>query len=104
MFGLSFWEIALILGAALIVFGPSKLPDLAKNLGKGIREFRKATTDFKATMDDEIHRPEPPPATLTPADHARIAPSNVQSVEVVKDVRADEAVVQKPDAPSDEKV
>lgn len=60
MFGLSFWEIGIILGIALIVLGPTKLPELARSLGKGIREFRKATEDFKSTVDDEMHKPDPP--------------------------------------------
>jgi TatA/E family protein of Tat protein translocase len=60
MFGLGFWEIAIILGVALLVLGPSKLPELARGLGKGLREFRKATEDFKSTIDDEAYRPDPP--------------------------------------------
>lgn len=59
MFGLGFWEIGIILAILLIVFGPSKLPDLAKGLGKGLREFRKATEEFKSTIEDEVHRPDP---------------------------------------------
>jgi TatA/E family protein of Tat protein translocase len=55
VFGLSFWEIAIILAIALIVLGPKKLPELARSLGKGIKEFRKATEDFKSTMDSELH-------------------------------------------------
>ena len=54
MFGLSFWEIAIILAIALIVLGPKKLPELARSLGKGLKEFRKATDDFKSTMDAEL--------------------------------------------------
>lgn len=59
MFGLGFWEIAIILAVALIVLGPSKLPELARGLGKGLREFRKATEDFKSTIEDEVNRPDP---------------------------------------------
>ncbi|MBX2810818.1 MAG: twin-arginine translocase TatA/TatE family subunit [Myxococcales bacterium] len=64
VFGLGFWEIAFILGVALLVFGPSKLPELAKTLGRGLREFRNATDDFRSTIDAELHddkpyRPEP---------------------------------------------
>lgn len=58
MFGLSFWEIAIILAIALIVLGPSKLPELARSLGKGLREFRKATEDFKSQVTDEAYKPE----------------------------------------------
>lgn len=60
MFGLSIWEIAAILAVVLIVFGPSKLPELAKNLGKGLREFRKATDDFRSGITNEMHRPDTP--------------------------------------------
>ena len=58
MFGLGFWEISVILIIALVVLGPKKLPELAKSLGKGIREFRNATEDFKSTMDSELAKPD----------------------------------------------
>lgn len=70
MFGLGFWEIAIILAVALIVLGPSKLPELARGLGKGLREFRKATEDFKSTIEDEMHRPEPPRPQRTSLEEA----------------------------------
>jgi TatA/E family protein of Tat protein translocase len=58
MFGLSFWEIALILGVALVVLGPSQLPQLARTFGKSLREFRKATDEFRNTIQDEAYREE----------------------------------------------
>lgn len=77
MFGLSFWEIAIILMVALIILGPKKLPELARSLGKGIREFRKATDDFKSSMDYEMNKPEPPRKQLTAeAEDAEILPSD----------------------------
>jgi TatA/E family protein of Tat protein translocase len=42
MFGLSFGEIALIVVVALLFLGPKKLPELAKGMGEGIRDFQKA--------------------------------------------------------------
>ncbi|MGF1508798.1 MAG: twin-arginine translocase TatA/TatE family subunit [Myxococcota bacterium] len=56
MFGLSFWEIAIVLGVALLILGPTKLPEMARSLGKGIREFRKATEDFKSTIEEEMNQ------------------------------------------------
>ncbi len=50
MFGIGMPEMLLILAIALIVIGPSKLPDLAKSLGRAMREFKKATNEFKETM------------------------------------------------------
>ncbi len=51
MFGIGFPELILIMVIALIVIGPSKLPDLARALGKGMAEFRKATQDIKDSLD-----------------------------------------------------
>jgi sec-independent protein translocase protein TatB len=48
MFGIGMPELLLILGLALIVLGPKKLPELAKALGKGIAEFRRATDELKS--------------------------------------------------------
>ena len=50
MFGIGMPEMILILAIALIVIGPKKLPDLAKSLGRAMREFKKATSEFKETM------------------------------------------------------
>ena len=50
MFGIGMPEMLLILAIALIVIGPKKLPDLAKSLGRAMREFKKATNELKETM------------------------------------------------------
>ena len=50
MFGIGMPEMLLILAIALIVIGPKKLPDLAKSLGRAMREFKRATSDFKETL------------------------------------------------------
>lgn len=55
MFGLGIGEIALILFIALIFIGPKKLPELAKGLGKGLREFQNATRGITETIRNPIN-------------------------------------------------
>lgn len=51
-------ELIVILVIALIVIGPQKLPDLARSLGKGLAEFKRATEDFKKSVEDEARDQE----------------------------------------------
>lgn len=53
MFDLGFQELVVIFVVALLVFGPKRLPELARNLGKGIGQLRKAMMDMKAEVEKE---------------------------------------------------
>ena len=74
-------EIVVILVIVLIVFGPKRLPDLGRSLGRGMREFKDSVTgDNKHDDDEDDERPAaltPPPAqpvqTVTPEETARAA-------------------------------
>ncbi len=56
MGNLGFQEMALIFVIALIFFGPRKLPEIGKTIGKSLAEFRKATTDLRNTWEEEIRK------------------------------------------------
>ncbi len=56
MFGsLGLPELLLIFGVALIVFGPRRLPEIGRTIGKALGEFRKASDDLKNTIEREVH-------------------------------------------------
>ena len=54
MGNLGITEILLIGGALLIFFGPSKLPELGKSLGKGIQEFKKASRELTSSVKEDV--------------------------------------------------
>jgi len=54
MFGIGMTEMVLIAALALVILGPKKLPGLARSLGKGFAEFKRATNELKETIDLEI--------------------------------------------------
>ena len=77
------WEIVLILAVVLILFGAKKLPELAKGLGQGIKEFKKATrevTDEISTAMDQSPPPPPPPPKALPPTQAPQSELHEQSV------------------------
>ena len=80
MFGLGFGEIILVLVVALLVLGPEKLPKLAKQLGRGMREFRRAAAEFQTTLSDaDPNRVQPRPKTPTKAPEGTIDSSKALS-------------------------
>lgn len=65
--GLSMTELVIILGLALLLLGPDQLPTIAKSLGKGLRELRKATEDIKSQFEEEmVNFDEAPKRMLAP--------------------------------------
>ena len=55
MFDVGFQEMLLIMVLALIVFGPSKLPELGKMIGRAMREFRRASDEFRSTVETNLN-------------------------------------------------
>jgi TatA/E family protein of Tat protein translocase len=72
-------ELIIIFTIALIIFGPRKLPELGKSLGKSLAEFKRASNELKSTLDEEIRmeerrsteRQEPP---RTVSGYAEVTP------------------------------
>ena len=66
--GIGTWEILLIFLVALLLFGAKRIPEIAKGLGKGITEFKRAVKDVKdeiETSAEDSTPPQPPPANTT---------------------------------------
>ncbi len=91
MGSLGFPELLLIFAVALIVFGPRKLPEIGRTLGKALGEFRKATDDLKNTIEREVRADE----------LKQIASSSLQSVSRVDPASAPTFTVD-PATPPDE--
>jgi len=51
-------ELILILVIALVIFGPKKLPELGRSLGKSLAEFRRATNEMKRSIEKELEEPD----------------------------------------------
>jgi sec-independent protein translocase protein TatA len=74
-------ELIIILVIALIIFGPRKLPELGKSLGRSLNEFKRASTDLQNTLEQEIrleeqkerHVKEPDTSTAEPDSGATVS-------------------------------
>src|SRR5262245_54913595 len=64
MFDIGLQELVLIFVIALLVFGPKNLPQLGRSLGRAMREFRRASEEFRSTIETnlQINEPDPIPA------------------------------------------
>ena len=58
MFGIGIQELAIIFVVALLIFGPKRLPEFARSLGKGLAEFRRASSDLRQSFSLDMDPPE----------------------------------------------
>ncbi len=65
---LSWWELAILLLLLLLIFGPKRLPEMGRSLGRGIREFKESITG-----NDKDDEPDEAPAELPPAEEEPVA-------------------------------
>jgi len=101
---MSFGETIFLFLLALIIFGPKKLPQIARQVGKALNEFRRASNEFKAQIEQEIANLEhdsPPPLPAPP--HVEGVVSHNTNAEVVADsIPAEPATTgTQPTTPSD---
>lgn len=77
------WEIILILAVVLILFGAKKLPELAKGLGTGIKEFKKATREVTEEMTNAMDDNNPPPSQKRISQTTPVQTPQVESTPTV---------------------
>jgi TatA/E family protein of Tat protein translocase len=78
MGSLGMQEIVIIFVLALIVFGPRKLPEIGKTLGKGLAEFKKASNELKQTWEDEVRLDKEKEAMSDILKDSTINPKDIQ--------------------------
>ena len=78
-------ELLIILTLALIIFGPRKLPELGRSLGKSLGEFKRASNELRNTLDEEIRieeeRSTRPTRPAQPAEPAPVAATEAETDE-----------------------
>jgi len=92
MFGIGMPELILILALALIVLGPKRLPEIARTLGKGLSEFRRATDELKDELRQVDLESEPSPKKPHPAEtYSTESPENPPSPSTVQATAANQS-------------
>ena len=78
MFDIGFQELVLILVIALLVFGPKNLPQLGRSMGRAMREFRRASDEFRSTIETNLQMNDldPPPAAAATETEPAAAPTD----------------------------
>lgn len=66
MFDIGLQEMLVVGVIALLVFGPSKLPELGRMFGRAMREFRRASDEFRSTVETNLHINDPDPVIASP--------------------------------------
>src|SRR4029450_10212074 len=92
MFDIGLQELVLIFVIALLVFGPKNLPQLGRSMGRAMREFRRASDEFRSTIETNLQMNDldpPPTTTTTAATETAAAPSALAHAEALPDTVLD---------------
>jgi sec-independent protein translocase protein TatA len=79
MFDIGFQEMLVIGVLALLVFGPGKLPELGRMIGRALREFRRASDEFRSTVETNLHINDPDPIIQPASTPVEPAPATLPS-------------------------
>jgi sec-independent protein translocase protein TatA len=97
---LGFGEILLILVVALIVFGPRRLPEMGRTVGRSLREFRRAASDLRAEIETDLDVEEPPRRSARSVRARAAATGGAALAEAERSAGAeDDAPAEEPDSP-----
>ena len=107
MFDIGLQEMLVVGVIALLVFGPSKLPELGRMFGRAMREFRRASDEFRTTVETNLHINDPDPiiasptplVTDTPSAPATTLPSETEGTPAEAPDAAEVAVATEPGEP-----
>jgi TatA/E family protein of Tat protein translocase len=72
-FGVSIWEVMILLIVLLLIFGAKRLPEMGRSLGKGMREFKDSVTGVEEAVSGTTPTTAPPPAELPAAPSEPVA-------------------------------
>lgn len=78
--GMGGGELVVVLVAILILFGAKRIPEFAKGLGQGIREFKKASNEVTSELQNAMNEPPAPPAPRPVPPAAPVTPAPTASV------------------------
>lgn len=82
-FGISIWELMILLVVLLLIFGAKRLPEMGRSLGKGMREFKDSVTGVEEAVTTT--EPTPPPAELPTASSEPDASSSASAPEAERE-------------------
>ena len=105
VFGIGLPEMAIIFIVALLVFGPKKLPEIGRSLGKAMRSFQDATKEFESEFKQEVDKiekvvKEPMTATIEPPEPKALNSSDTSGEALSEDVEdTNVAETSTPEAP-----
>ena len=85
------WDLLIVLVVVLLVFGPKRLPELGKSLGRGISEFKQGVSSIGDSVSGDSHHPEDEPVELTDAESNGVVDPDPEVTEIKPSTTGPEA-------------